>query len=166
MTDGPQLDWSITRDGAKLRVQFHLTNTTKHRIYIVDKLVVPAAGNKFNRTDQVTVMNDEPNTVMFALAAVSSDRPSATLYTPTFRPVEAGKKIDGRFELPFPLVAWNPVGGANAIAGTPKAAVFMLQYFEGEPPAWKKLTSDDKAPLQVPDGHSPVMLRVGPKPLP
>ena len=166
MTDGPQLDWKATRDGAKLHLEYTVKNTTNDKIYIVDKLVEPAGGNKFRRATGPIVMNDSPGTVKLALAALSSDRPSATVYTPTFKPLAAGETATGSFDLPWPLKAWNPVGGANPITGTPTSAVFWLGYFPGEPTSWKQLASDDATPLKVPEGFNGNALRVGPKPLP
>ena len=165
MTTDAKLEWTAALDGGQLRVSYDVTNTTSATIYVVDKLVM-RQGKKWARTDQVTVMNDGPGTVKFALAAISSDAPAAQLYTPTFREVIAGQSLHGSFTVDFPLKSWSPVGRTNPIAPDPKTGTLMVQYFQGEPARWNTLESDDAKPLKVPEGHSPQLLRVGPQPLP
>jgi len=165
MTTDAKLEWTMALDGGRLRVNYDVSNMTNASIYVVDKLVM-RKGKKWARTDQVTVMNDGPGSVKFALAAISSDAPAATLYTPTFREVIAGQILHDSFTVDYPLKSWNPVGRTNPIAPDIKTATLMLQYFQGEPARWNTLESDDSQPLKVPEGHSPRLLRVGPQPLP
>ncbi len=161
----PELSWKMSLVGSNLVIDYQIANKTQTTVYVVDKLVV-AKGNKFARTDSITVMNGDPGTVLFAMAAVSSNRPSAALYTPTYRAVAAGATHEAKVEVPYPLKAWHPVGGANAIAADAKSAVFLIQYFAGDPPQWRTLASDDAKPLKVPEGMTPSALRSGPMPLP
>jgi len=165
MNTDATLEWSMTLDGGRLRINYDVTNNSSASIYVVDKLVA-RQGKKWARTDQVTVMNDGPGSVKFALAAISSDAPAAQLYTPTYRAVLAGQPLRGSFTVDYPLKSWNPVGRTNPIAVDPRTATLMIQYFQGEPPRWNTLESDDASPLKVPEGHVPRLLRVGPQPLP
>ena len=165
MTTDAKLEWTVVLDGGRLRVNYAVTNTTDASIFVVDKLVV-RQGRKWARTDRVTVMNDGPGGVQFALAAISSDAPAAQLYTPTYREVIAGQILRGSFTVDDPLESWNPVGRTNPIAAAPRTATLLIQYFQGEPARWNTLESDDAKPLQVPEGHTPRLLRVGPQALP
>lgn len=132
MTTDAKLEWTMALDGGRLRVNYDVTNTTNASIYVVDKLVM-RQGKKWARTDQVTVMNDAPGSVKFALAAISSDAPAAQLYTPAYREVIAGQNLHDSFTVDYPLTSWTPVGRTNPIAAAPKTATLMIQYFKGEP---------------------------------
>jgi len=163
-----KLDWklALAPDGKHLRIDYKVTNGTKGPIYVVDKMVVPAPGNKWARTDKIIVMNGDPGVVRFALAEVSSDMPSATLHTPTFKRVDGGATLESSRICPWPLVAWHPVGGASSIAAGATSGVLLVDYFPGEPPTWRTLASAEATPLEVPEGFASQTLRAGPTPLP
>jgi hypothetical protein len=166
------LSWKLSKsaDGQKLVVDITLTNTGKKKLYVVDKLVVPAPGpgGKLMRSDRITVMNTEnPDEARFVLGAVSSDRPSMRLYTPTYERVAAGATVTRHFELPLPLASWNPVGGTNPLSPTTKRAKLVVIAFSGEPAEWRTLPSDDPEPLRVPEfERAPTIFETGPDPLP
>lgn len=147
-------------------MDYTITNSTGQQLYAVDQLVMPAKSNKWTRSPRITVMNESAGVVKIALAAISSDRPSATLYTPTYRKIDAGASYQGTATAPWPLQAWNPVGGASPLKPNVESAVFMVQVFSGEPRSWKTLDSDDSEALVVPEGFTLQMLSVGPQPLP
>lgn len=166
-TASVDLTASLAREGNRFALEVVITNGLDQPIYVVDKLVVSRPGKKFARTDAVTVMNaDTPGVVKLALAAVSADEPSTVLYPPTFRSVAAGEAFRRVLSLPAPLEASHPVAGVRPIAATAKTAVFLIQYFVGEPASWRTVASDDPQPIRAPEGHALQLLQSQPMPLP
>jgi hypothetical protein len=164
------VEWSMSKsaDGASLAVNVKVANTTAGPIWVADRLIVPVPGNKFARTDRLTVMNtDDPKVVRFVVGAVSSDRPSAQLYGATFHKVEAGASIEHAYKVPLPLASWNPVGGANPlVAGAAQAKLFVHTSI-AEPVGWTTLASSDAEPVKVPEwGRAQTILQGDAKPLP
>ena len=158
---------SLAREGDRFALEVVITNRLDQPIYVVDKLVVSRPGNKFARTDAVTVMNaDTPSVVKLALAAVSADEPSTVLYPPTFRRVAPEETFRRVLAIPAPLEAWHPVAGVRPISATAKTAVFQIQYFVGEPASWRTVASDDPQPIQAPEGHALQFLQSQPMPVP
>jgi hypothetical protein len=148
------LDWSMKKsgDGSSIVIIANVKNTTDAPIWVADRLVVPAPGNKFTRTDRLTVMNtDDPAVIRFVAGAVSSDRPSAQLYKPTFTEFAPGASVERTWTIPSPLKSWNPVGGANPLSDKAKQAVFLLHTSTVPPSAMNKIASDDPTPLETPD---------------
>jgi hypothetical protein len=168
MDDSLRFTLQRSADGNRLVVEISFKNTTAKKIYLVDKLVVSAAGDTFARSDRLTVMNtDDPSTARFVLGAVSSNRPSYRLYTPTYAPLEPGASTSRHFELPWPLTSWNPVGGTNALRPTTKQVKLYVYGYNGEPRKWKTLPSSDPEPLKVPEFDTgPLIFEAGPLPLP
>jgi hypothetical protein len=166
----PPLVWSMAKssDGTKLVVDFTFHNIKKHKVYLTRKLVVSAAGDKYARSDRLTVMTtDDPTVCRIVLGAVSSDRPAYRLYTPEVEPVDPGQSITRRFELPLPLTSWNPVGGTNPLSPTTRRAVLIVYGIAGEIERWLPLPSDDPEPLEVPDAdRGPLLFEGATLPLP
>lgn len=162
-----ELTTRLTRDGARYALDVTIVNRLDQPIYVVDQLLISKPGNKLARTDAVTVMNDDdPGVVKLALAAISADEPSTVLYPLTYARVGAGETHHRVLSLPAPFAAWHPVAGVMPIAASARSAVFLTEYFVGEPPRWNTLPSDDAQPLKVPEGHTPELLRSAPMPIP
>jgi hypothetical protein len=170
MEDSPvALSWSLSRVDSTLELQISVANHSDQPIYVADQLVVgKPGGNRFTRTDRITVMNDldVPDLVLFGLASMSGDEPVTSLSTPTFRLVPVGETFARSISVPYPLQAWHPDTGVFPIAATARHAVVVVQYFVGEPPRWITLASDDPQPLKVPADHPRQALRSKPLPLP
>ena len=74
------LKWTMTQgpDRKTLVVEATFHNTTGQRLYLADRLVTSAGGNKLKRSDRLTVMNsDDPTVARFVLGVTSSESPLA-----------------------------------------------------------------------------------------
>jgi hypothetical protein len=168
----PKLEWSIKKVDQKLHIDYTITNGVGERIYVVDQLVEARGNNNFVRVEKPIVMNlRDPRmpagTVKVVLGGISSDRPSAVVYTPTYRPIEPGKAYKGVIELPLPLVSYNPVGGTDPIVASPKSITLQIAYFRGEPHKWTTYPSKTEAkPISVPEDFDGNMLQTEAKPIP
>lgn len=164
---GPQFSWRMARVRPdRLRIDYTVRNGGAGRLYVCDKLVVARPNGKYARTPAPIVMNaDEAGLVRVILGSVSSNRPAAGLHPPTYRSVEAGASIDGSVEVPLPLAAWHPVGGADPIKAGAERISLEVQTLSGEP-RWATLATDDPQPLRVPDGGPKIFLKAAPQPLP
>jgi hypothetical protein len=167
----PSFDWKLSRQKDALRIDYEGKNTLEQRIYIVDKLVASNGRNDFSTTDQAIVMNyDQPgqpkDIVKVVLGAEGSDRETATVFTPTYRPVEPGQPFSGSVSIPFPLKSWHPLGGTSPIREGASKILFKLYYFTGEPPKWREMPSTKQTPFRCPDGFVAKVLKLDPKPIP
>jgi len=164
------LKWTMSTspDKKKLVVEISFHNTTGQKLYLADKLVISAGGNKLTRSDRITVMNtDDPAVARFVLGLTSSDRPSTVLHEPTYEPVQAGATVARHFEIPLPLTTWHPVGGSNPLSAKTRSAILIIQGFAGEPAKWTTLPSDDPQPIRVPElGQDRQVFKSGPLPIP
>jgi hypothetical protein len=164
------LKWSlsVSPDKKKLLVDVSFHNTTGQKLYLAEKLVTSAGGNKLTRSDRLTVMNtDDPTVARFVLGVTSSDRPSTVLYEPTYEAVAPGATVKRHFELPLPLTSWHPVGGANPLSARTASARLIVQGFLGEPAKWTTLPSDDPQPIRVPElTQNREVFQAGPLPIP
>ncbi len=155
------LSWTLSSSGdkKKLLVDISFKNATKTQIYLAARLVTSAPGNKFTRSDRLTVMNtDDPTEAKLVLGAVSSNRPSHRLYEPTYEPVAPGATVSRHFELAVPLTSWNPVGGTNPLSPKTRSARLIVYGFAGEPTSWSTLPSDDPDPIKIPElDHAPLI---------
>ncbi len=164
------VEWSMSKsaDGTSLAVTIKVANTTAGPIWVADRLVVPAPGNKFARTDRLTVMTtDDPKIARFVVGAVTSDRPSAQLYGATFTKLETGNSVERAYKVPLPLASWNPVGGASPLAAGVAQAKLFVHTSVAEPARWSTLASPDAEPLKVPEwGRAQTIVQGDVKPLP
>lgn len=160
----PELEWKVAKSGDLLVLSYELKNALDRKIYVADQIV--DSSNKYALVSRPIVMNDDtPGTVKIVLGPEGSDRDTAMVYSPTYKPLEPGETAAGRFELPLPLVAWNPLRGANAIKPDMKQVRFKLYYFRGEPPSWTTYGTGDAA-VKVPEGMTVQIAPTEPKPLP
>ncbi len=164
----PTLEWSIHKVDQKLRIDYTVTNKLAEKIYVADKLIEPKGNDNFVRVDRPVVQTvfGAPGLVVVGLGAFSSNRPSAVLYQPIFKAIDAGKALTGHLELALPLQSYNPVGGTDPIPATATQVSLRIIYFQGEPQGWKTMPSKEKDPIKVPDGFTAAMLQTDPKPLP
>src|SRR5215831_6259711 len=80
-TDSP-LKWTlaISPDKRLLIVDVTFHNTLGKKIYLADKQVTSAPGNKFARSPRITVMGgDDPTVASFTLGVTGTDRPTTAL---------------------------------------------------------------------------------------
>lgn len=165
----PTLDWQLSLEGggAQLRIGYTVKNPLRKRIYICSQLVQRGQGGKFSRSNRAVVKNSEvPGVIQIVLGRVSSDAPSATLYSPPYEPIEPGSSFSGSLLLPLPLKEWHPSNLPNPLSKDAKKVSFEVHMFKGEPPEWRTLPSDESTPLKVPEGYGVFILKTEPKPLP
>lgn len=168
----PKLEWTLKKVDQKLHIDYTITNGLTERIHVVDKLVEARGNNNFVRVDKPVVMNlREPGMpagiVKVVLGGISSDRPSTVVYTPTYRPIEAGKTLKGSLELPLPLVSYNPLGGTDPIVANPKSLTLQIAYFRGKPHKWITYPSKTESqPISVPEDFDGDTLETEPRPIP
>lgn len=164
------IEWSMkpSADGKSLLVNITVTNTTDTPIWVVDRLVAPGPGGKLARTDRLTVMNtDDPKTIRFVAGAVSSDRPSATVYQPTFTEVAKGDVVRRAYTVPLPLTSWNPVGGASPLSTQATHVKLFVHTSRADPARWSTPATSDSQPLRIPEwGRGLSILEGQPLPLP
>ena len=142
-------EMSVVDDG--LEIHYEVTNRRGTPIHVVDKLVVhnPQTG-KFERTDRLSILNSRgAGDVQFSLASIGGDGGAYMTHGATYQPVPAGKTHRGSVTVPYPIKAWNPVGGARALRGHPLTAIFVLGYYEQLPTQWAERPSA-AGPLLVP----------------
>lgn len=164
----PELEWTVTKVGTSLRIDYTITNHSTEKIYVSDQLVEPHGNDNFVPVDRPVVMNvrGAKGLVLIGVGGFSSDRPSAVIYQPTFRPLDPGGVLKRSLDVPLPLKSYNPVGGTDPIPATANQLSLRIIYFAGEPQAWKTMPSKSATPIKVPDGFTAKMLQTPPKPLP
>jgi len=164
----PELEWTVRKAGASLRIDYTITNRSSQKIYVADRLLEPRGNDNFVLVDRPVVMNVQgaQGLVMIGLGGFSSDRPSTVIYQPTFRPLDPGGVLKRSLDIPLPLASYNPVGGTDPIPATANQLSLQILYFTGEPEEWTTMPSKGAAPIKVPDGFTAQMLQTPPKPLP
>jgi len=170
MTNKLSLDVRMSRTGDALQIEFEGKNTLDQRIYVADKLVKSNGRNDYTTVDGAIVMNhDEPGVskdiVKIVIGQEGTDRETATVPSPTYRPVEPGGAVVGKVRVPYPLKSWHPLGGTNPLRPSTKV-LFKLYYFVGEPKKWISYPSSTQGPIQIPDGISKMLFQTSPMPLP
>jgi len=159
----PDLSWSIVESSGGLQLQWEITNSAQEPRWFCDQLLVKS-GENFALTEQVIVKNGAPGEVWLILGMVSSDRPSAVLYPPTFRALQPGESMARTVLLDRPLRAWHPVGGASPIADGADRVRLRVAWFDGEPPT--RTTLPAEPPIEVFEGFSTQWLDGGARSLP
>jgi hypothetical protein len=161
-------DWTLTREGQKLKLDYWVKNGSDKILYVCDKLVTQGARpNTYAAVDRVTIQNtDKPDVIMFVAGTPATSVPTYRILPQVYRPLAPGEQTARSVVIPLPLKAWNPMGSEEPLGPKASKAVLLVFTFEGEPPTWRELPGDDGKTIKVPEGMQLKVLRAGPLPLP
>lgn len=124
---------SMTAQGKHLRIEYAVTNNTKHKILLWDLVVEAEGGKLVARPSAISTVNgDQPGSVLFVRGRVQPQSRVNVEYVPGLREVGAGQRATGSAEVKLPLESWLAYGAVQPLETVPKTAVFELQYFPGE----------------------------------
>ena len=120
------LDWTMSRDGDQLQIDYTVSNPTPARIYVLDELPV---GDAF-APDAIIVMGDPdaPDTVRLSRALIRTLEKVLTIPMPGARAVEPGATLTGTARAPWPLRAWHNYSTVDPLRGQPAQAVLQIGY--------------------------------------
>jgi hypothetical protein len=173
MSSKHTLDWSVTRQGATLRLDYSGKNTDQP-LYLADKLVVKDRQNRgqFMTTEKVIVIHfDEPGKdpdvieVILGQSSTNMDT-TAPMESPTYRRIDPGADFSGAVSIPFPLESWHPLGKTEPLPASAGKLQLRVEYFRGEPKGWGKVPSAS-GEIKVPGGNPVRAFFEGePKPIP
>jgi hypothetical protein len=166
-----RLDFELSLTDDSLRVSYTVDNLSGRTLHVADGLLV-SRGDRFARvTGRLIVMNAaapgerRPGEIQLALAAISSNRATYTIYPPTFAAIEAGGRHSAEVVVPLPLRAWHNLGGAEPLDGPPRSAVMKIDCFARDV-EWARMPSDDAEPILVPVNPLAELVTAGPRPVP
>jgi len=162
------LTWSLTRTPQGLRVEYQVRNPNPAKIWVCDQLVVPVKGDRWTRSDRVTVSNSRDGKgVVFSLGPRGNDLEADELYRPTFVELGPNEERKGSFTVPLPLASWSPENRMKPLAANHVSATLDIYYLPTEPAGWAELNSPDATPLRVPAKYTSMMqFSAGPLPIP
>ncbi len=162
------LDFTMKKDGGKLRVDYTLANHTKDAYLVQDVMVEPSDGKLSLVPDAaIVVQGASPGQVRFVRGDISPDSKVNIRYPAGVRPLAAGQTLQGSFALALPLHAWHPYGEVNDLEGTPKEAVLDVDVFPATiETTTQKLANGKPQQFASTTALGGQTLHAGPKPLP
>lgn len=152
----------------KLRVEYTVTNNSKQPVLLWDQVVTVLSNQLIKVPDKISTINGpDPETVLLVQGRVQPQSRINYEQVPGVRPLEAGKSITTAPEIDLPLEAWLAAGAVRPLEGTPKKAIFEVQYFPGDHPT-KAIDTADGSKIQRPQNpwSDAVAVRSDPLPLP
>ena len=145
MSDGVDIEWSVTKEPNALVLQYTVQNRTGKPIHVLDEIVAGSAKGDVVLPDRVIVRYVD-GTVVFTAGQV---RPKdavapgtgvgvARETMPVARSVAAGASVSGTKRVALPLAPWHPDVDARVMApipSTPVQAAFEVSWLPDNPPA-------------------------------
>ncbi len=162
------LDFTMKKEGGKLRVDYTIANHTKDAYLVQDVMVEPSDAKLSLVPDAaIVVQGASAAQVRFVRGDISPDSKVNIRYPAGVRPLAAGQTLQGSFALALPLHAWHPYGEVNDLEGTPKEAVLDVDVFPGTiETTTQKLANGKPQTFAATTALGGQTLHAGPKPLP
>lgn len=121
------LTWSMKVDGARLRIDYTVTNTSKQPVLIVDQLMWDGAPNP----DVIIVRNDtRPQTIAFTRAHLPTAEKLLHTHVPTGRSLAPGAALTGHSLSAWPPFAWHNFSTVDPLAPDATHAILELGYID------------------------------------
>jgi hypothetical protein len=128
----PTLDWKLRRDGATLKLDYTVDNTTDEPIYLVDDMLMWGK-TRFRRAPEAIIVRngDQPGRVsLFRGMMYIPSRDERQYPAPGLRRVEPRAQASGSAQVSLPVKAWHNYhpGKIEPLKGTPGEVVLEIQY--------------------------------------
>ena len=122
-----ELEWTLTVDHDRLRVDYTVHNKTASSVVLLDQLLVKDMPDP----DAIIVKNgDAAKTVAFTRAWVRTNEKVLVTPFPVARSLAAGASAKGTAFVPLPLRAWHNYSKVPPLSGDATTAVLEIGYLE------------------------------------
>ena len=164
------LDWTMSRAGDALRIEYRLTNRTEGDIFVADQLIAYHAGAVKRAPERVIVTaGSGPGVVRFVRGLVEADTEEMD-HPPGAERLAPNATRTGSATVPLPLRGWHNYSTPPDIPDDPRTAELEIAYLVGDSIEWGKVKSSDGAEITVPQMPSYLRfartVRTTPRPIP
>jgi hypothetical protein len=162
------IEWKLDVADKTATIHYKITNPTKSRWYVCDKLISPGNLPKesYKAFEGLTIQGDN-DTILLILGTTPPLRPAYRILPDTYVALEPGAVLEATRTMHWPFIPFNPhMSGVGPLPKNATKVSFMVYAFQGEPPTWRDWPGEDGNPVHAPEGMTLTPMTVGPIPLP